>query len=1283
MSAADDPTKSESDFHLPSMSGPRKHLAAGLAIAHYELIRALGKGGMGEVFLARDTRLGRRVALKFLLTVNAQHSSRFLVEARATARLAHENIVALHDIGDHEDCPYMVLEYVPGKTMAAWLAERRSDTQFRAVPPARAAKWMLPVARALQCAHEAGIVHRDLKPANIMLAESGTVKVLDFGVAKLMDEAAEQMPAGQHGTPHDWSKQGPEAGSLTETGVLVGTRMYMAPEQWRGEPIDGRVDIWAIGVMLYQMVVGEHPCAPLSPETLMAMVMLSDPLPSIRERVPEIGRLGTIIDRCLLKDREDRLASASELCELLEEITRSDGGVRPDQSDEEWNPYTGLSAFQERDAAYFFGREAMIEQVISRLDEQPLLALVGSSGAGKSSLARAGVIPALVRGGDAWEAFVVRPGPHPLTMLADLLQQHSWQRSSQSMDGPGSKREFALGGTNQRETLVTQLAAEPGFLGVQLRSRAVRRRECIFLFVDQFEEVYTLAKDTERERFFQCLAGVADDTSSPVRVMVSIRHDFLDRVASTPGTLAELISRGTVLVGPLDRAGLRRALVAPAEALSYRLESTALVNEMLDILMRTASALPLLQFTASRLWDGRDQERRILTEASYRQFGGVEGALASHANSVISAMTGPEKKWAKTLLLRLVTPEHTRAIVTRRELTEIGGNAVSEVERVLGRLVDARLVMVEGTGNDSTVELIHESLVEKWPLLNQWLEQEKDEARFLERLRTAAKEWESSGRSNGLLWRGEFAEEARRQWTLHTRQGVTDWSAREVQFVEAVVLLGERERRRRRRIVAGVIASLGLVAVVVSILAVRARREAIRANQEAARANQETIRAENAKIEAEQGALRARNATRMAVARENQHDPTLVLTLLREIEPGPVPRGWSDLVIDARNAGIATAVLLHVDAVRDAAFSPDGKRIVTACLDGNVRIWNADGLGVPVVLRGHEAAVWSATFSPDGQRIVTASHDKTVRVWNADGSGQPIILRGHDAAVHEAAFSPDGTRIVSASMDRTVRVWKADGTGTPVILRGHEELVYSAVFHPDGQRVISGAYDKTVRIWNADGSGNAEVLRGHESFIFAVATSGDGKRIATASADKTVRVWTLDSQDPPLVLRGHEGPVFGVALSPDGMLIASASQDKTVRLWNADGSGHATVIRGHNGNANRVAFSRDSQSILSTSYDKSVRVWKVKDEQRRRIITFSGAAVYGVAFAPDGKSFAAVDFAGSVGSWDGAGSSQPRMFQGHHGFLLAIAWSPDNRRFATAGDDKTIRIWRVDGEGEL
>ncbi|HMY21733.1 MAG TPA: serine/threonine-protein kinase, partial [Polyangium sp.] len=322
--ASNDPTKTA--LEAPnSLSLPTKmRFANGTTLGHYEVLEPLGQGGMGEVYLARDTRLGRRVALKFLTHVTSTQSARFFVEARATAQLAHENIVSLYDIAEHEGLPYMVLEYVPGKTLSTWLRERRHGDFFDPVLPIQAAEMMLPVVRALQCAHEAGIVHRDLKPANIMLAKSGTVKVLDFGVAKLIATAQ----PGVEGdapleNPESWVKQATTAADLTETGAMVGTRSYMAPEQWWGDEVDGRTDIWAVGIMMYIMVVGDHPLAPLTPSSIVHVAERHLPMPRIADVMPTLGELGSIIDRCLRKDMDERWSCARELAEALDRFIRA------------------------------------------------------------------------------------------------------------------------------------------------------------------------------------------------------------------------------------------------------------------------------------------------------------------------------------------------------------------------------------------------------------------------------------------------------------------------------------------------------------------------------------------------------------------------------------------------------------------------------------------------------------------------------------------------------------------------------------------------------------------------------------------------------------------------------------------------------------------------------------------------------------------------------------------------------------------------------------------------
>ncbi|HEU4405340.1 MAG TPA: serine/threonine-protein kinase [Polyangiaceae bacterium] len=1215
---------------------------AGKAIKHYEIIRQLGQGGMGAVYLARDTKLGRLVAIKLLLERGDPSAESVLVEARATARCKHENIVVVYEVGEHEGAPYLVLEYVEGSTLRAWMAQRARAAEGAAptgsppgpVPPTLAAELMVPVVRALACAHEQGIVHRDLKPENILLADAGHVKVVDFGIAKQVD--VEPL------------SRGPGPGPPAQTGPL-GTSLYMAPEQWRGEAFDPRVDLWAVGVILYELCAGVHPLAPFTPGRLAQVGDWNAPMPSLRDVRPDAGALADVVERCLRKRPPARYGSARELLAELEALVAGRAGP---SAGEEASPFTGLSAFQESDAGRFFGRAPDVASMVRMLRSQPLLSVVGASGAGKSSFVRAGVIAALKRSGERWESFVVRPGRRPLAALAEVLAQVA--EAPRGGEGAGVPAARGLG------EIAAALRSEPGQLGAQLRARCRQRRGKALLFVDQFEELYTLGVGAEeRGAFLACLEGAADDASSPLRVVLALRADFLERMADDRRLLAE-VTRGLVLLSPMGREGLREALVRPLEAAGYRFEGDALVDRMLDALGGTRSPLPLLQFTATKLWEARDRARHLLTEASYERLGGVAGALSAHADAVLAGLSAREQRLCREVLVRLVTPERTRAVVRLDELRGAGQGGEGDagpraVESVVQRLVDARLLSLEMGGEDATVELVHESLIDRWPELGRWLDESEQDAQFLARLRAAAQQWEASGRAAGLLWREGAALEAR-AWLSRRPPGQGDGlGERERRYLDAVVALSERSRRLRRWAVVGLVGALSSVALGVSLLMVRANREAVL----------------------------ARNATRVATARERQADPTTVLALLRELEPPDLPRGWATMVDGALRKGVARVMLTHPDVVLTAAWSPDGRHLVSASVDRALRVWRADGTGEPRVLRGHDDSIYAAAWSPDGRRLVSASKDTTLRVWPADGAGEPLVLRGHEAPVLSAAFSPDGRRVVSASRDGTLRVWPADGAAEARVLRGHEGPVWSAAFSPDGTQIVSASDDMTLRVWRADGSGEPRVLRGHEGWVYSVAFSPDGRRIVSASADKTLRVWRADGVGEVLVLRGHEGEILSTAWSADGRRILSASDDKTVRVWRADGAGEPLVLRGHEGYVNSAAFSPDGRQVASASDDKTLRVWPADGAGQPVVLRAHPEQIVSVAWCPDGRRVVTASDDKTAQIWGADGSGEPRVLKGHEEAVLSAAFSPDGRRVVTASDDKTARVWDAESGSEL
>jgi serine/threonine protein kinase/tetratricopeptide (TPR) repeat protein len=788
------------------------------ALEHYELIRELGRGGMGVVHLARDLRLGRLVAIK-MLTEPGHLQERFLAEARATAQCRHENIVVIHDVGLHREQPYLVFEYLRGQTLREWMDARPgsgfeapdSPGEFPRTPaplaPARAAEMIVPVVRALVCAHDTGIIHRDLKPANILLTDEGVTKVLDFGVAKI-GATREDMTA-------EAAAATGKSLALTDLGTRMGTLPYMSPEQIAGELVDHRSDIWAVGIILYELVTGAHPLAPLSPARLETLAERETPMPSVRERRSDLGPLADTIDRCLLKDREHRTATARKLLQELEALLPAQR-TRP--RDQDSNPFAGLAAFQEADADRFFGRDHDIASLIGKLRSLPLVAVTGPSGAGKSSLVRAGVIPALRRSSEGWEAMVTRLGRRPLAALAEVLLALP-VRSSEHRAGEEPARGMDQAPA-ERDAIMARLRAEPGYLGIALRTWARAKLRRLVLFVDQFEELYTLGADAEeRACVLACLGAVADDVASPLRVILTVRSDFLDRLVEQR-TFLDTVTSGLTFVPPLDRDGLREALIRPLEGCDHRFESQGMVERILDELEATRNPLPLLQFTADKLWARRDRQERVLTDASLRALGGVSGALASHAEDTLARMLATHRGLVREIFRQLVTADGTRAVLTRRELREIlaSVSASREADDVIEELVRARLLVAsEGDTDEARIEVAHEALLSSWPRLAAWRQEDAEGTRLRDQLRTAARQWVERGRSRGILWRGDALLEYR-VWRSRYPGSLTD---AEEAFARAS--LHEEERGRRRRLVALAAAFAGLAVSLVLTLAMNAR----------------------------------------------------------------------------------------------------------------------------------------------------------------------------------------------------------------------------------------------------------------------------------------------------------------------------------------------------------------------------------------------------------------------------------------------------------------------------
>lgn len=977
------------------------------------------------------------------------------------------------------------------------------------------------------------------------------------------------------------------------------------------------------------------------------------------------------------------------------------------------------------------GRQQDVNRLIQRITraDYKLTVIYGPSGVGKSSILKAGLVPAL-KGKVIGERI---PIPIVLSVYTDWF----------TVLVSSIKKGLAYTGIS------VNLESTPTVLLEKIRL-AVQRNYTIIIILDQFEEFFFVSNlSTQRIEFYQFFSECLN--ISFVKIILSLREDYLHHLLEFE-RLSQKNSIGAYDLGVINKNILdkdiryylgkfssqdAKAIIHSLTQRSHYELSDELINRLVqDLTGELDEVHPIeLQIVGAQL-----QIENITTLGQYKLCGGSAKLVERWLGEVIKDCGQENEELSWKLLFELTDEKGTRPLKTKVDLaaTLVNNHDIDTIssfdivgELILEILVGSGLILRVREELGDRYQLVHDYLVEPIRQKNNYGMLAELEKIKLERTRAEAAQQLSQKQLNLVLQRR--LREARIAGAVLAIMGGTIaalWWQADLQKRAAIHQTLRAEHSETNLRISGITAASE---------ALFTSNKEFDALLESLRAWRELKQAEMVQPDTRMRVVTALQQAVYGVTEINRLEghTDIVWGVTFSPDGQTLASGSQDKMVKIwRDDGTLLQTLKgHTDAVTCVSFSPDGQSLASASIDKTVQIWHKNAVTGEFdpkpykTLKGRGDSLYSVNFSPDGELLATGSKDATVKLWRKDGS-LVKVLRGHRGSVNWVNFSPDSQFIASASDDKTVKIWRRDGTLVRT-LQGHQQAVNIAVFSPDGKFLASAGRDKIVKLWRRENNSSKDdfdfrpyktlgqhkktvwslsfssdskmlasasqdktinlwnitgtllkTFKGHSAAVVGIAFSPNNKLLASGSFDKSVKLWSLDAPTP-LILQGHQKRVLSVAWSPDGRMLASGSRDSTVKLWQRYTSNGEVKTRlyktlaGHTNEVPSVSFDPKGEMLASGSYDKTVKLWRLDGTLIMTLHGHSGS-VMSVNFSPDGQFLVSASKDKTIKLWNRQGKLLKTLV-GHQGWVNSVNFSPDSQVLASASDDQTVKLWSRDG----